>query len=109
TGSSFVDCPVLGPDGLERHADNGGMVCFSQVRDEAPAADRLRSLLADAYGAEWNHTLECKLIADTGSNAGSLEEWLQNDFFAQHCEIFDNRPFVWHLWDGRKDGFNVLV
>lgn len=32
-----------------------------------------------------------------------------NDFFAQHCDLFHNRPFVWHIWDGRKDGFNVLV
>ena len=32
-----------------------------------------------------------------------------NDFFAQHCNMFHHRPFVWHLWDGRKDGFNVLV
>jgi hypothetical protein len=34
---------------------------------------------------------------------------LVNDFFAQHCDLFHNRPFVWHIWDGRKDGFNVLV
>jgi hypothetical protein len=109
TGSSFPDCPALGADGLEKHADNDGVVCFSQARDEAPAAERLRALLADAYGAEWSHALERKLIADTGSDADSLEEWLVTDFFAQHCDLFHNRPFVWHIWDGRKDGFNVLV
>jgi len=53
--------------------------------------------------------MERKLIADTGSDAESLEEWLVNDFFTQHCDLFHNRPFVWHIWDGRKDGFNVLV
>jgi hypothetical protein len=94
---------------LEKHADNDGLVCFSQARDEAPAAQRLRALLADAYGKEWSHAMERKLIATTGSDAESLEEWLANDFFAQHCDIFHNRPFVWHIWDGRKDGFNVLV
>jgi hypothetical protein len=109
TGSSFPDCPALGPDGLEKHADNDGIVCFSQARDEAPAAQRLRALLADAFGKHWSHAMERKLIADAGSNADSLEEWLVNDFFAQHCGIFQDRPFVWHLWDGRKDGFNVLV
>ena len=109
TGSSFPDCPALGPDGLEKHADKDGVVCFSQVRDEPPAADRLRALLADAYGAEWSHAMERKLIAASGSKAESLEDWLLNDFFAQHCDLFHNRPFVWHLWDGRKDGFNVLV
>lgn len=109
TGSEFPDCPALGPDGLETHADNDGVVCFSQVRDEPPAATRLRALLADAYGAEWSHAMERKLIAATGSKAESLEDWLLNDFFTQHCEIFHNSPFVWHIWDGRKDGFNVLL
>jgi hypothetical protein len=108
-GSSFPDCPALGPDGLEKHADKDGVICFSQVRDEPPAADRLRALLADAYGAEWSHAMERKLIAASGSKAESLEAWLLNDFFAQHCDLFHNRPFVWHLWDGRKDGLNVLV
>ena len=88
TGSEFPDCPALGPDGLEKHADNDGVVCFSQARDESPAAERLRTLLADAYGAEWSHAMERKLIAASGSNAESLEDWLVNDFFGQHCEIF---------------------
>jgi hypothetical protein len=109
TGSIFPDCPGLGPDGLEKHADSDGVVCFSQARDEAPAAERLRALLADAYGKEWSHAMERKLIANTKSNAESLEEWLVTDFFWQHCEIFLNRPFVWHIWDGRKEGFNALV
>ena len=109
TGSSFTDCPALDPDGLEKHADNDGVVCFSQARDEAPAAERLRALLADAYGREWSHAMERKLIAATGSKTESLEEWLVNDFFEQHCDVFHNRPFVWHIWDGRRDGFNVLV
>jgi hypothetical protein len=109
TGSSFPDCPALRPDGLEKHADNDGVVCFGQSRDEAPAAQRLRALLADAYGSEWGHALERKLIADTGSKAESLEAWLLNDFFTQHCEIFHNRPFVWHIWDGLPEGFNALV
>jgi hypothetical protein len=53
--------------------------------------------------------MERKLIAATGSKADSLEDWLLKDFFAQHCEIFENRPFIWHIWDGLKDGFNVLA
>jgi hypothetical protein len=109
SGSSFPDCPALKQDGLVKHEDTDGIVCFSQSRDEAPAAPRLRALLAEAFGAEWGHALERKLISATGSKAESLEDWLVNDFFEQHCDIFHNRPFVWHLWDGRKDGFNALV
>jgi hypothetical protein len=109
TGSGFPDCPELGPDGLEKHADKDGVVCFSQVRDEPPAATRLRALLADAYETEWSHASERKIISATGSKAESLEHWLLNDFFEQHCDLFHNRPFAWHIWDGRKDGFNALV
>jgi hypothetical protein len=43
TGSSFLDCPALGPDGLEQLADADGIVCIPLVRGEEPAADRLRS------------------------------------------------------------------
>jgi hypothetical protein len=53
---------------------------------------------------------ELELIRASGSDAADLEEWLRNDFFEQHCDIFQQRPFVWHIWDGRKrDGFHALV
>ncbi|HEX6001899.1 MAG TPA: hypothetical protein VFZ16_21260 [Hyphomicrobiaceae bacterium] len=29
--------------------------------------------------------------------------------FEQHCALFHQRPFVWHIWDGRRDGFHALV
>jgi hypothetical protein len=34
---------------------------------------------------------------------------LRNDFFKQHCALFGNRPFVWQIWDGQRDGFSALV
>ena len=39
----------------------------------------------------------------------SLEDWLRDGFFEQHCELCHQRPFIWHIWDGRRDGFHVLV
>ena len=51
-----------------------------------------------------------KLLTEAGAKPGtSLDDWLRNQFFEQHCKRFHNRPFVWHLWDGRKDGFACLV
>ena len=39
-----------------------------------------------------------------------LDDWLRNDFFEEHCKLFQQRPFIWHIWDGRKrDGFHALV
>ena len=110
TGSSFPDCPALKSDGLEKLADADGIVCIPSVRGEDSAADRLRKLLAAAYGKEWKPSSERELIAATGSKADDFDEWLRNDFFEQHCELFHQRPFLWHIWDGRKrDGFHVIV
>lgn len=109
TGSSFPDCPALGPDGLEKLADMDGIVCLSATKGEAPAADRLNAVLAAAFGADWSAAKARELIAATGSSAKSLAEWLSDDFFAQHCELFHQRPFVWHIWDGLRGGFSALV
>lgn len=95
---------------LEDYADSDGIVCIPSVRGEDPAAERLRALLAAAYGDDWSPTKEQELIAATGSEAKELDEWLRNDFFEQHCRLFHHRPFIWHVWDGRRrDGFHALV
>jgi hypothetical protein len=110
TGSSFPDCPALGPDGLEKLADTDGIACIPSVRGEEPAADKLRKLLAETYGNDWKANSELELIRDAGSNVSDFDEWLRSDFFEQHCGLFHHRPFIWHIWDGRKrDGFHVLV
>lgn len=95
---------------LEDYADSDGIVCIPSVRGEDPAAERLRALLAAAYGDDWSPTKEQELIAATGSEAKELDEWLRSDFFEQHCKLFHHRPFIWHIWDGRRrDGFHALV
>ena len=109
TGSEFPDCPALGPDGLESHADADGIVCLSSVRGEPTAADRLLALLADAYGADWSADVRDKLLADVEASGETLDDWLRDSFFAQHLKLFHQRPFVWHIWDGLRDGFNCLV
>ncbi|MEB2363920.1 MAG: hypothetical protein OZ929_21480 [Bryobacterales bacterium] len=104
-GSSFPDYPALGGDGLEHHADSDGIVCLSSLAGEASAADRLRFLLADAYGEDWSSTTLSSLIG----GCESIEVWLRDRFFDEHCQVFRQHPFVWHIWDGRKDGFHALV
>ncbi len=109
TGSSFPDCPALGPDGLEALADVDGIVPISPTKGEAAAAERLRDLLARAYGTEWSASRQQELLAQVDSAGASLEDWLRNAFFEQHCKLFQNRPFIWHIWDGHKSGFSALV
>jgi len=109
TGSSFPDCPALGPDGLEPYADADGIVCLPPLNRDPPAATRLRALLAAAFGVDWNAAMERDLLAASRSKKTTLEEWLLDDFFEQHCALFHHRPFIWHIWDGRRDGFHALV
>jgi hypothetical protein len=108
TGSSFHDCPALGPDGLESHADEDGIVCLSANRNEVPAAERLRTLLAQALG-KFDLGALLASAGSKGSKSETLEEWLRDEFFEQHCALFHHRPFIWHIWDGLKNGFSALV
>ena len=92
---------------LHHFADQDGIVCLPAVRGELPAADRLLRLLAAAYGEAWSDATLSRLLAAAGSR--SLDDWLRNRFFEQHCKRFQHRPFIWHVWDGRRDGFHALV
>jgi hypothetical protein len=109
TGSSFEDSPAVGPDGIEFHADTDGIVCLTALKGEPPAEQRLNALLADAFGADWTAAKLASLLNETGFAAKSLEDWLRDGFFSQHCDVFYQRPFIWHIWDGRRDGFHALV
>jgi len=94
---------------LSSHADDDGIVCIPSVKGELPAADRLLTLLADAFGEEWTPSLQNELLTKAGFANKGLETWLRDGFFPQHCKLFHDRPFVWHVWDGEKDGFSALV
>jgi N-6 DNA Methylase len=98
------------PDSIDDLADKDGIVPIPGVRNEEPASDRLREVLRAAYGSDWSASLEDRLLIESGAKSGaSLDDWLRNGFFEQHCKRFHSRPFLWHIWDGRKDGFSALV
>jgi hypothetical protein len=78
---------------VDPFVDDDGIVCLPGVRHEAPAAERLADLL---------RAVEYKTEVD-------LAAWLRDKYFEEHCKRFHNRPFIWHIWDGRKDGFSALV
>ncbi len=96
------------PDELDELIDNDGIVCLPAVRGEQPASDRLRTILAKAYGNDWT-AQQPKLLAAVGYDGKSLDDWLRSGFFDDHCKRFHQRPFIWHIWDGHKAGFSALV
>jgi hypothetical protein len=101
---------------LARFADDDGVVPLVPMRNEPAADARVRELLRVALGDAWSSARESTLLAEAArangdkSPTASLDDWLRNRFFEEHCALFHQRPFVWHIWDGRKkDGFGVLV
>jgi hypothetical protein len=96
-------------DDLDALADDDGIVCLPSVLGERTAADRLQELLSRAFAGAWSPARAKQLLKASGSKKKDVEAWLRDDFFKAHCQVFKNRPFVWQIWDGRKDGFSALV
>ena len=94
---------------LSDSIDEDGIVTLHGGVGQRPAAERLRSLLERVYGEPWSAAISEALLGPLGYGGRDLHEWLRDGFFAQHCRVFGNRPFIWHVWDGRKDGFSALV
>jgi hypothetical protein len=97
------------PDDLDPLVDTDGIVCLPAVSGEAPAADRLQQLLAVAFGDSWSPAKAKELLEHGGTSKKNLADWLRDEFFKQHCVMFGHRPFVWHIWDGQRDGFAALI
>lgn len=100
-------------DKLSEHTDDDGIVCLPSVRGEAPAHDRLLKLLIAAWETvqpgSWKPAVLDRLLADADCAGKGLDVWLRDKFFEQHAKRFYHRPFIWHVWDGLKDGFAALV
>ncbi|NUM53510.1 MAG: SAM-dependent methyltransferase [Candidatus Hydrogenedentes bacterium] len=94
---------------LHRFADTDGIVCMSPIHKEPPAAQRLTELLAAAYGEHWSAARLNELLAAADCKGKTLDDWMRDKFFDQHCTLFHQRPFIWHMSDGMRDGFNALV
>ncbi|MBK5939643.1 Eco57I restriction-modification methylase domain-containing protein [Halochromatium roseum] len=94
---------------LDALSDDDGIVCLPALRGEPAAHERLLNLLIAAYGEDWTTGTLSTLLQAAGAGGKSLEVWLRDSFFEQHCKLFQHRPFIWHIWDGLKDGFAALV
>lgn len=98
---------------LGEHTDDDGIVCLPSVRGEPLAHERLLKLLIAAWETvqpgSWKPSVLDKLLADADCPGKGLDVWLRDKFFEQHSKRFHHRPFIWHVWDGLKDGFAALV
>ena len=99
--------PPVDPDGLlPLHPHGAGR----------SLADRLRDYLAAALGAPLTPARETELVAAADAKLdrkaardATLDTWLRDRAFRQHCTLFHNRPFLWQVWDGLRDGFSAFL
>lgn len=93
------------------HSDADGILCIPALAGEEALVSRMRDYLKEVYDSSgaWEDTTIEKLLKKEGATARDLETWLRDEAFVQHLKVFGNRPFLWHIWDGRRDGFSALV
>lgn len=91
--------------------DNILPICDDEYFDD-DIVGRFVSFVETVYGKE---TLEenLKFIADAIGGKGQPKEVLRNyflnDFFADHCKIYQKRPIYWLFDSGKKNGFKALI
>ncbi|MBT3192541.1 MAG: hypothetical protein HN341_08295 [Verrucomicrobia bacterium] len=92
------------------HSDIDGIICLQSVRGEERADQRMLALMRDADCEERlpASTLD-GFVSGPGLRGRGAPWWMLNKLFEEHCKLFSQRPFIWHVWDGRDDGFNALV
>ena len=101
--------PQQGTDPVSPLAVREGILPLASMAGHELASEPLRRVLASAYGDEWSAGRQAELLRQVSFSAKGLDAWLRDGFFEQHCKLFRQRPFIWHIWDGRRDGFSALV
>ena len=90
--------------------DNIIPICDEEYFDDDLTGNFVRFVEA-VYGKE---TLEenLKFIADALGGKGTprevIRKYFLNDFFKDHCKIYQKRPIYWLFSSGKKNGFKAL-
>jgi len=92
----------------------GATMKRAQLTAQSGNLDAARALLqrADVDSEDERIKLivsEAQLLRDAGCDGLPLAQWLRDKFFEQHIARFHKRPFLWHVWDGHKDGFSAIL
>ena len=91
--------------------DNIIPICDDEYFDD-DIVGRFVKFIETVYGRD---TLEenLKFIADALGGKGQPREVIRNyflnDFYADHCKIYQKRPIYWLFDSGKKNGFKALI
>ena len=96
---------------LPADKDNILPICDDEYFDD-DIAGRFVDFVKTVYGAD---TLEenLKFIADALGTKGTprkvIRIYFLNDFYKDHCKIYQKRPIYWLFDSGKKNGFKALI
>lgn len=91
--------------------DNIIPICDDEYFDD-DITGRFVEFVRKVYGDD---TLEenLKFVADALGGKGAPKEVIRsyflNDFYADHCKIYQKRPIYWLFDSGKKNGFKALI
>lgn len=92
-------------------ADNIIPICDDEYFED-DIVGRFVTFIETVYG---KNTLEenLKFIADALGGKGQprdvIRSYFLNDFFNDHCKIYQKRPIYWQFDSGKKNGFKALI
>ncbi len=99
------------PASFAPDTDNIIPICDDEYFDDDIVGSFVK-FIEVVYGKE---TLEenLKFIADALDGKGTPRETIRsyflNDFYADHCKIYQKRPIYWLFDSGKKNGFKCLI
>lgn len=113
-GSKFYYLPVEGKKALECwkvDADNIIPIMDDEYFED-DIVEKFVAFIRSAYGEQ---TLDANLqfIAEVLGGKGQPKEVIRNyfinDFYKDHCKIYQKRPIYWLFDSGKKNGFKCLI
>ena len=113
-GSKFYYMPIEGKKALECwkvDADNIIPITDDEYFED-DIVEKFIAFIRTVYGEK---TLEenLKFIADALGGKGQPREVIRNyflnDFYKDHCKIYQKRPIYWLFDSGKKNGFKCLI
>ena len=121
-GGNWAGCSLYKYDGVRKNGhwvlasfppDNDNII---PICDDEYFEDDIVGLFVEfvktVYGAEILDE-NLKFIADALGGKGQpkdvIRNYFLNDFYADHCKIYQKRPIYWLFDSGKKNGFKALI
>lgn len=113
-GSKFYYLPIEGKKALECwkvDADNIIPIMDDEYFED-DIVEKFVTFIRTVYG-EQSLDANLQFIADALGGKGQPKEVLRNyfinDFYKDHCKIYQKRPIYWLFDSGKKNGFKCLI